>query len=354
MYARVAVASNALDFTGLPQPVANALNEALLERILANGRLVFSSDADALDFVRAIRSIEGLPQGARTRWTFVLSRLKQNGRVIVGEPTVGLPLTDMDALATLRAQWGARTDVAVVATSMSETFGIPADTGVLTDPLQGPDIAMVGTAPYAPALARIHELEQHSVAATGSPREEFWTTVLEPLATNAVAATILDPYLFTRLSDIAHGRHQQPHGGEQVTWLLERLDSVMAGRATVRLIGSRAHVHNDDDAQAIAEFVAAQWGPLGVGRLAKVEILLAENRGQNRLPHDRHIRFSTGSALKIEAGFDRLRDERIWDPSGMWWTYFWQTDALDRLRRDEERGEALARQTHQQAVALSR
>ena len=56
MYARVAVASNALDLGAVLPPIANALHSALVETLLAHGRLVFASNEEALDFVRAIRN----------------------------------------------------------------------------------------------------------------------------------------------------------------------------------------------------------------------------------------------------------------------------------------------------------
>lgn len=263
-----------------------------------------------------------------------------------------LTLAQVDAIDRLRAEWGAQADVAVVAASSCALLGVPEDTGVLSDPGLNPDVAVAASAPTAPALARIHELQQHPVAAHGSDREDFWATVLEPMATGAVTATVLDGYLFTRLSEIAHGRVRARRDREHVTWMLEHLDSVMAGGATVRLIGNASNVTPGDDAQAIAKALHDQWSPLKVGRLARVEVLLGQPAPGRRFPHDRHIRFSTGSAIKIPAGFDRLREQRIWDPSGMWWSYHWQPAALDNLRADERAAEALAR--HPEAFALSR
>lgn len=352
MYARVAVASNALDLGNLEAPVANALHGALVESLLAHGRLVFTSPAEALEFVRAIRSTAGIPPGARTRWESLLIHLKQSGRVAFVEPPSDTPLAKVEALNLLRAQWGAQTDVAVIASGSCAVLGVPEDSGILSDPGLSPDVAVAASAPTAPALARINELQQHPVAPHRSDREDFWSTVLQPMAADAVSATILDGYLFTRLCDIIHGRARTPRDPEHVTWLLQHLDNVMAPGATVRLIGNASHVTSGDNAQSIAQAVHNQWSPLKTGRLAKVEVLLGQPAHGRRFPHDRHIRFSTGSAIKIPAGLDRLREPLIWDPSGMWWSYHWQPAALDDLRADERSAEALAR--HPAALSLSR
>lgn len=350
MYARVAVASNALDLGAVQPLIANSIHEVLVETLLAHGRLVFASNQEALDFVRAVRSTAEIPQGARSRWEKMLVHLKQSGRVVIGDPLSEATLAAVDAIDLLRTGWGTRADVAIVAQALSVALGVPEDTGILTAPGCNPDVAVAPAASNAPALARIRQLEQNPVAAYGSTRDDFWTTVLEPMATGAVEATVLDGYLFNRISDLAHGR---PLGvPEHVCWLLDHLDNVMAGGARVRLIANASNVKTGANAREIAKAIHDQWSPLRVGRLAKVEVLLGQPIYSRRFPHDRHIRFSTGGALKIPAGFDRLREERIWDRSGMWWTYLWQTSALDGLRADEREAESLA--SHPAAFALSR
>jgi hypothetical protein len=353
MYARVAVASNALDLGAVLPPIANALHSALVETLLAHGRLVFASNEEALDFVRAIRNTTGIPPAARSRWAAMLVHLKSSGRVLIVEPPGETRLAMVDAIDLLRSGWGGHADVAVVAQALCAALGVPQDTGVLSAPGYNPDVAVAAAASSAPALARIQELWQHPVATHGSAREDFWTTVLGPVATGAVEATVLDGYLFKRVSQIAHGRCRTPVAPEHISWLLERLDRVMAEGGTVRLIGNAAHVESGDDAQAIAQFIHDHWSPLKTGRLAKVEILLGSRlRGGPRFPHDRHIRFSTGSAIKVPAGFDRLSEELIWDTSGMWWTYHWQPTALASLRADEAAATSLV--THHKAFALIR
>ncbi|WP_148076927.1 hypothetical protein [Nocardioides aurantiacus] len=214
MYARVAVASNSLDLGTLPPPVANALHGTLIEMLLAHGRLVFTSQGEALEFVRAIKTTEGMPPGARTRWTAALMQLRQSGRVVFTDPPGPATLASVTTLDGVRAQWGGQTDVAVIADSACLSLGVPANTGILSDPTLNPDLAVPAAAPDAPALARLQLLQQHPVAAHGSSRKKFWKSVLEPVATDAHTATLLDGYLFKRLSEIHHGSVTEPLGGE--------------------------------------------------------------------------------------------------------------------------------------------
>lgn len=353
MYARVAVASNALDLGSLQPLAASALHEALIQTLFAHGRLVFASNDDAKDFVRAIKGAAAMPPGARARWEALLVHLRNSHRVIVADPPSDESLATVDAIDRLRAGWGGQADVAIVAQALSAALGVPEDTGILSAPGFNPDVAVAVTAPNAPALVRIVDQERNPFTAHGSLREDFWRNVLEPMATGSTEVTILDGYLFNRITESAHGRGRGSSVAEHICWLLEHLDSVMAGRSTVRLIGNASKLTTGDDAHDIAQTVHDRWSPLKVGRIARVEVHLGDpSKGRQRFPHDRHIRFSTGSAVKVPAGFDRLSDERIWDTSGMWWTYLWQTRALDGLRADEKAATSLAR--HPEALALSR
>lgn len=345
MYARVAVASNSLDLGTLPPPVANALHSTLIEMLLAHGRLVFASQDEALEFVRAIKASDGIPPGARTRWTAALAQLKQSGRVVFTDPPGPATLANVTTLNGVRTQWGAQADVAVIADSACLSLGVPTNTGILSDPTLNPDLAVPAAAPDAPAVARLHLLQQHPVAAQGSTRKKFWESVLEPIATDAHTATLLDGYLFNRLSDIHHGNVTEPLGGEQVIWLLSHLDQVMSQGATVRLIANASRLQPGDTAEVIAQAISNRWTPKKDGRLANVEVLIRRATKSEKFPHDRHLRFSTGSAIKIDAGFDRLREASIWDPSGMWWSYHWQPASLGQLRAEERKAEDFSGQT---------
>jgi hypothetical protein len=351
MYARVAVASNALTASGLPVPVANLIHATLLGQINAHARLVFSDDPEVAALVRAIRSGEGIPQDSRTRWIETLTRLAKLKRIKVLHEH--RPIAEIAELAELRTDWGMCADLAVVANDACEALGIPVDVGLASTPGMSPDVATVVMASRTPALLQMDELAEVGNAAAGSSRDVFWDNVLEPLAIDAHSVTILDGYLFKCLLDIAEGRPWAHRWrGEHLAWLLGRLDSAVAPEAEVHLVGAALadyrHLGTDD----ISNAIRSQWRPAPVGRLKAVKVSLASPPRGERFPHDRHIRFSTGGAIEISAGFDRLRDALIWDTDGMRWKYVWNTDALRALERAEARAVSYAE--HPPALVVER
>lgn len=352
MYSRVAVSSTALSTKGIPLPTANLIHRLLLEQINAHGRLVFACESEIVELIRAIKSSEGLPQDARGLWLETLIRLRSYRRISVingGQ----IPLADVQGLSALRAGWGSCTDVAVVAEEVCSLFGIPVDLGILSDTGLKPDVTTAAAATDCPELRRVRTLSEHPIAGHGSRREEFWRNVLEPLASEAQTATLLDGYLFKLILEIAtKGRGPNGIRREHISWMLNNLDDVMASGAEIRLIGKRGNDSRNADATEIANAIRRIWNPAPVGRLSSVTVVLSDPIRPERFPHDRHIRFSSGSAIELSAGFDRLREETLWDPDGMKWTYQWRAGALTALQQSEDRAIMYAR--HSAAVVLQR
>jgi hypothetical protein len=354
MYARVAIASDALDINELPLPAANALHRALTREMRAHGRLIFGNDLEVQSLLNAITSGPGLTPDARAEWRETLLLLRRTKRITVLHETNATPLADVTTLSDLRKRWGPSTDLAVVGQGSCAPLGVPSETGILTDPSHGPDVAITASATNTPAIARLIELADRGIAGSGTPREAFWHNVLEPMAESAQNATVMDGYLFKSVYDItANKPWARQWRVEQTAWLLDHLDAVMSGQAEVHLIGSTQSDYSHMDAQATADAIRDHWKPTKVGRLNRVTLTLAAApAGRDRFPHDRHIRFSTGSAIEVPAGFDRLRQDNIWDPDGMKWTYRWSTETLLQLQAEEQRAIAMAR--HPVATVLQR
>lgn len=351
MYARVALASNSLSTPGLPTPTANLVHKSLLDQINAHGRLVFSNDPELLALVRAIKSGADIPQDARNRWVETLTRLQKHGRIRVLKDRT--PLADVTVLEQLRADWGTCADVAVVASDACEPLGIPPEVGLVSTPGTLPDVAIPAAASSSPAMERLRTLASVSYAASGTARDDFWHAVLEPLAMDAKAVSVLDAYLFKSIWDVNYGRHwTRRWRAEQLAWLLEHLDRVVARGAEVQLIGNAHGDYPDVGAAETAEAIRDHWRPHPQGRLAAVRVSLAEPQRGERFPHDRHIRFSTGGAIEISAGLDRLREDTIRDPDGMKWKYIWNTSTLRALQTAEARAKSYA--PHRPAAVIIR
>jgi hypothetical protein len=347
MHARVAVASTALDSGNLPVPVANAIHRGLMEEISAHGRLIFSDDPEVSDLIRAIKKGPGLPPDARKMWIETIIHIKNHDRISVRKPPGIARLAAVRALDDLCQEWGPTTDVAVIASEACSRLGVPPDQGLLADPTIKPEIATAAAVGHGRTLGYLKLLADRAVTPCGTAREQFWEDVLAPLATGARTATILDGYLFSALWDITD---RQPWARtwryEHVAWLLSHLDNVMAANAEVHLIAAHNPRLAHFDAQCTAEALYRHWEPSSSGgRLGLVTLTLAAPARGQRFPHDRHIRFSTGSAIEIKAGFDRLREREIWDPDGMRWHYRWRPETLNELMAEERRGSALGSRT---------
>lgn len=342
MYARIAIAANALDTSGLPNAVANLVHRAAAEGVAVHGRLVFGSDQEAVELVAAIRWGSALPQDARKRWVEVLMHLRKTNRITVRKPDAP-PLASVRDLDDLCLQWGAATDVAVVAAEVGEVLGAAAEAG------RRPEVATASTLDDCRVIRRIRSLAEEATAAYGSDRERFWGDVLEPLATGARQVTVVDRYLFKSLWDLDSEKYwTRGWQGEHLTWLLQRIDSVSESGAEVRLVGAwNPGVYPAMTATSTADALKAAWAPAGAGRLAKVTVTLASPARGVDFPHDRHIRFSTGAALMLGAGFDRLREKKIWDQDGLNWQYRWSPGAIREVEAREQRALALP---HTEAV----
>ncbi|KAB1925786.1 hypothetical protein F8280_10935 [Micromonospora noduli] len=343
MHAQVAIASNALDTASLPPDAALTIHRVFMDRLQAHGRLVFADDMDARNLLRAVTSGPGLPPQARVWWGEVLATFAKNNRVSVRQPST-TPLVQVATLAELYRHWNDSVDVAVIATAASAALGVPAATGFLASPGHGPDVVTAHSAPTSPAIERLKDLADKGTLTHTSRRETFRQDVLTPLAAGAQTATIVDRYYFNRVWRPDDDKNAPGH----VEWLLGALDAVMAPGAKVHIIAeSQRNVSATDTAAA----VHTAWNPPNTGRLGEAVLSLIARTAPARVPHDRHIRFSTGAAVLMPSGFDRLEKPTVADPNGMNWHYCWGPTKLADLRAAEQRTIALP---HGRATILQR
>ncbi|MBL7253863.1 hypothetical protein [Paractinoplanes lichenicola] len=327
MYVRVAIAANAFDGGTLSGEGADDLHRAAAENIAKHGRIVVGSDQEAKELVGAILRHGKLSPSARAVWQAVLVELRKQNRWTIRTPAAAA-LASISAPDDLRRHWGSDTDVAVVAP----------ETRTVLNAVAAPDVATAETFVHSPALRRIRDLAEDATAEYGSPREQFWTDVLKPLATGALQVTLLDRYLFKALWDLDAGRHwTRRWRGEHLSWLLERIQAVSSPGAEIRLVGMADKSYPEHDAESTAAALRAIWAPRGV----RATVTLATPAKVSDFPHDRHIRFSTGGAVTLGAGFDRLQPERIADEDGLSWHYRSSPRAINVLRVREERAFAL-------------
>jgi hypothetical protein len=339
MLARLAIDPEALADTITPMSMAKFHHNSLLETIAAHGSLLFANNGEARAFVQAIKNLGALPPGMAEKWSTVLSELHKLGRVRLIAPPGDRPISQVRALDALQNGWKGNLDIAVLGHTGASAIGISDDEGILEDVDSQVELATVVATPHTRTVTHFRELADIALLPASAKRETFWDQVLRPISTMSKAATILDGYLMTSLwgkeDNLPRSRSWQV---EHVEWILDHLDTTMMTGAELELICAydprKPHYTADESADAIRDF----WRPISRGRFAKVTLTLVER--QKGFTHDRHIRFSTGVAITIAAGFDRLRAPQVWDEDGMAWNYKWRPDAVKGLRDREERAKS--------------
>lgn len=341
MYARVAIAPDAICEPIAPPAFAKAQYAAILEALNANGSLQFASRDDAKRFAASVRQSSALPDGVSQKLVAALVELGKLGRVDFGESAGTRPLASYQQVEALKQEWSGRVEVAVFDQSGAATLGIPDDEGVI-EVSEDLEVARLFALSATRAFSHLRVVADTGHLVHDSPRDVFWRDVLRPLARSSKVVTVVDQYL---LGGLWHRSDRRPNSyrwrPEHVVWLLENLDRTAPPGAQVELLT----VVEDSDArsqkaEAAAQLVREFWNRSHGGRLDRVRLSVVGTR--RGFPHDRHIRFSSGAAITVDAGLDRLREPRIWDQSGMAWGYKWRKEALTPLRDREAQARALS------------
>lgn len=341
MYARVAIAPNAVCEPVAPPAFAKAQYAAILDAINANGSLQFASRDDAKRFATSVRQSCALPAGVGQKLVAALVELGKLGRVHFGESFDTKPLASYQHVEALKQAWSGKLEVAVFDQSGAEALGVPEDDGMIQVD-EDLEVARLFALSGTRAFSNLRVVADTGHLPFDSPREAFWRDVLRPLARSSKVVTIIDQYL---LGGLWHRNERRPQSyrwrPEHVVWLLENLDRTAPPGTQMELLT----VVEDSDArsqkaEAAASLVREFWDRSRGGRLDRVRLSVVGTR--RGFPHDRHIRFSSGAAITVDAGLDRLREPRIWDQSGMAWGYKWRKEALAPLRDREAQARALA------------
>lgn len=348
MLARLAIDPAALAETVTPVSLTKVLHNNLLETIASHGYLVFANNEEANAFVNAIRNHKSFPPGMAEKWGTFLPELHKQGRISLIAPPGDHAIAEVRELDELERGWKGNLDVAVLCNANAAALGISDEDGILDDANSHVELATFGATPHTRIVAHYRELTETALLPYNADREGFWNEVLRPVAAASKKATVLDGYLLTSLwkkeDNLPRSRRWDI---EHVAWMLDHLDSTMRARSEVELICAYEPHKLHFNAEASAALIRKWWAPTPAGRISKVALTLIER--QKGFTHDRHIRFSTGVAITIPAGFDRLRSPRVWDEDGMAWAYKWRRDAVNGLREREERAKTFP---HEQTVTV--
>jgi hypothetical protein len=332
MLAKLAVAPEVLAERLQPPSLMKAIHLSLLETLKAHGEIIFRSNDEAGRFIRAAKT-SALPVDIAKRWEVMLGTLHKSGRLKVAVPPDELSVSKLAQLSELKAAWSGKVQLIILDSDGAASLGVPDEEGVLNDTDANVELATIHSAVHTSVISHLVGLASSTVFPFDT-RAAFWNEVLRPISEVSRTAKVLDKFLFKDVWSRADNPGRwRGRGPEHVVWLLNQLDQSMRPQSTVQLFtfaGPR-----DPGAEETAQILRKAWHPPASGRLSRVEISLA--RSDRNFPHDRHIRFDAGIGISINAGFDRLREDNIWDRYGMGWSYIHRPADLAKLQ-DREQG----------------
>ncbi|WP_210493654.1 hypothetical protein [Patulibacter sp. SYSU D01012] len=322
----------------LPPAAAKAQHETLIRAIEAHGLLVFTSPDEERELLLAARGMGTAPPGVRNRWLTVLEELKKRKRLTYFAPPVAERLGAVTGMDELRQVWGRRAQVAVLPDGQAAALGVDGS-GLYRDAQSNLEVAAAHSAAYCNTLDALRELADRGVLEHGASRDDFFKQVLLPVALLSRRVVVVDQYLF---GNVCWHHDNRPRSArwdsEAVVWLLRWLDRVLQPGAEVVLMGASGGQRNPRDAADAAAMITDLWQPAANGQIARVDVVTGPWRqGDVRMPHDRHIRFSAGAAVKSLPGFDRLGRSTVQDEDGMGWQYHWKPSSLKEMREAEKR-----------------
>lgn len=271
------------DLGRLDPDLARMIGDTAVRELLTHGELELSSVESMHELIRLAR--RGMPGLGWQQWQELIISLRRHNRVTFGA-SMERPLVNL----TLRLS-----DVSPDADPHTET-----------DPMV--ESATVRGYPRSRLMKARTRFAGEGHLPQGYRRQDFWSDVLSPLAVRSDRVTMVDRYMFTKLSEQPTPKQ---HG---LLWLLEKLARSPGPELSLVLINSpvdRGPRSADESAASIAH-----WR--GEGRIGRLEIVTAP---RDEVAHDRHISFGCGAAIILPAGIDRFSTPDIKPVEGVNWIY---------------------------------
>lgn len=311
---------------------ADSLRRAFLDAIFAHGSIVIASDDD-LELLTDVVRDSALTQGEKTRWREALEYLKKQGRIRIARPALAGSLDEISTASDFLPLKGTLPLVGVLGEdAFVRLFG---DNQRGIEDL-GPDVSIAtGTsASESDQITTVRDLAEKKKYPKGTAREQVWDELFERTASVSSRVTICDRYVLRQLTQ----RDSMPAGArdpEHLMWFLKKLDQTAPPRTRVVIyteIGANGIPASAAEAAAI---IGRSWKRNG-GRLFSVEIVGAPMWRRRSHPHNRHVRFGSSFAFKLDEGLDRLDAPRLDAESGFAYTYRWRRADIGEMSREEQ------------------
>jgi hypothetical protein len=256
-------------------------------------------------------------------------------------PGIDVTIDDVIDRDGLHATWSGQIDVAMLADYVAKTLGVGPSDHSTVEQRSGIEVTTARRAERAECFTRMRELRHDRIFTSPVDREQFWSTVMEPIVRHARHVALSDRYLFFRLAEWDRA--------EQVAWLLERIDALPGEPRRVTLLGSyvgpKARQPAPRSADHAAKLVRRHWQPTTRGGIARLELFGA--RLSPQLPHPRHMYCDNGFAIQLDKGFEPFKTSR-----SVRWDFHWTRKSLEGFRA--ERSRLCEHKTSQQITIFER
>lgn len=277
---------------------APALQSEVHRLLVRHGILNFLSREEAVAVLDAL-SPEVLEPKELKAWQELLVYLKSKNRLAAAQPAliegaiedveVG-ELSALDALAPL---------VSIVGADLYERLFPTEQRGV--SKVGSVEMVATGAVSESEQVKDLRQLRDEGTFPKGTSRDKVFEKLFAPLARVAEEVSIFDRYLY---ADVGLNSSYAEH----LSWILGRLDEVVRPGATVKLYGARG-IEGRLEERVPRDGQEAKWMlqdglATRFNRIGNLRAHLAPSLRD--MHHDRHIRFSSGSAVELPSGFDRL------------------------------------------------
>lgn len=280
--------------------LARSVHEELLEALMVNGRVVFTSEQDRDAFLTMIQT---LPVGVAKLWETLISAGRI--RLEVLDPPVEPGIAQTLDVQEIADHLGQRVDLVLLERDHAELLGVPPGEFSVVAPGGAPELGRLSTATRTQSLARARELVDAPIRA-GENREDIWRTRIAPFVAVSKSIVIYDRYVGVHA---ARRYVYDLRSRDGLTWLLSRIAGYPGRR--VRLITA---VMEEDGGRPMGPDVIAdglQQLRFALGEAdVRLDVILVPDGGR-RFGHDRHLRFGERVALALGPGLQTFAAAHI-------------------------------------------
>lgn len=304
---------------------SHLLRKNLFELITKYGSIVQPSSDSAKALVDVLKS-EVLTPSEEKEWREFLIALKKRKRFSVVRPEVPQFWEHVSDAQSYESMLSKPSVLSILTEEgFQSVFG---DEGGVHSVASDIEVTTPATASLSQSAQKLGSFIEGGTFAKSTPRETIWEELLGPLAVSSDQIVIFDPYLYYR---VWQESIRTAHSSEHLEWLLEKLHQLPPGNRQITLLGAAGDEQRNSPPKEpglVLDFLESHFKGFFDSTIEVNAYVVPERR---LMHHDRHISFSSGQALELPSGFDRLATPRL--RGDMSFTYRHTPHSLQSLER---------------------